>query len=748
VKGAQDTRKKPPTDESASPEPSKVTGPRVRDSSVDLDPGTEVGRFTIERELGRGGMGVVFLARDRELDRKVALKLLRTDRDEQPAARAQRRMLREARAMAAVSHPNLVTIYECGVYLDHVFLAMEFVDGQSLDDWVEAESRTLEEVVGVYEQAGVALERLHGAGIVHRDFKPDNVVVDGEGNAKLLDLGIARRVALTDEVKNSAVELADAKRTGVDVGALSESLSEGAMIGTPAYMAPEQMLGGEVGPAADQFAFALSFYESLCGRRPFAGETELEVISNTIAGVVRPWNDDEHVPEKLRPVIERMLSGRREDRYPSMTEALTAIRASLGVRRRLRVLTDRWLRNDRKDEHLLPKGELLKEAIDLAKRRPDSLDEDQKALIALSREAVRRRLLTRRALIGSVGALAVGMVPALYLLRQRTKQLEAETRARVENTLDTVVAQIDGVFAESTETLRLMLDQRPVWMPDVLRLLADGAVGDPAFTDELADATRALNRFFRPVLEHSPTISSLMVCTETFEYLAFDDIGARRLAEPYRLYNRVVNTAAFGDAAFQLFDGEQPGWLERGAASRRGEPWPGYDPGERIFHRRAAHSPAIGWTEPYLFFVTKEAGMTGSTRFVYEGAPFVLAVDVTLTDLSQITSGVDTPGVTAIVLTRGDEVVALPRDEELRSRENIVSVFAGHGAERRGDEAAVLPRLGDLGYDQLSAAWAQVRGEGTGVHDCLVGETPLCVGVRAIGREEQDLTLVVVAERR
>ncbi len=512
-------------------------------------------------------------------------------------------------------------------------------------------------------------------------------------------------------------------------------------------MAPEQMLGGEIGPAADQFAFAVAFYESLCGQRPFQGRTELETISNTIAGIVRPWDGNEHVPEKLRPVIERMLSGRREDRYPSMTAAREAIRESLGVRRQLRVLTDRWLRHDRKDDHLLPKGELLAAARDLARRRPDSLDDDQKTFIQRSHEAVRRRLLTRRALVGTVGALAVGMVPALYLLRRRTQQLEAETRARVETTLDNVVAQIDALFAESTESLRLMLDQRSVWMPDVQRLRVDGAVGDPELTARLADATRSLNRYFRPVLEHSPTISSLMVSTDSFEYLAFDDVDAHRLVPPYLFYNRMVNTAAFGVAAFQLFDGEQAEWLQPGDEDRRGQRWAGYDPGERIFYRRAARAPAIGWTEPYLFFVSKEVGITGSSRFDHEGVPFVLAVDVTLTDLSQITSGVDAPGVQTVVLTRDDEVVALPRDDELRSRENIISVFARYDAERQGDEAATLPRLADLGYDRLTEAWAKVRGEGTGIHECLVDDAPHCVGVRPVGRQGQELTLLVVAER-
>ena len=705
-----------------------------------------MGRFTIQRQLGEGGMGVVFLARDRELDRKVALKLLRTDRDEQPAATAQRRMLREARAMAAVAHPNLVTIYEAGVYLQHVFLAMEYVDGLSLDDWVDAEPRTLEQIIDVYEQVGTALTVLHAAGIVHRDLKPDNVIVDGAGKAKLLDLGIARRLSLPDEVKSSAAEMAEAKRTGTDVGALSDSFADGAMIGTPAYMAPEQLLGANVGPAADQFAFGLAFYESVCGQRPFAGETELEVISNSIAGIVRPWDGHEHVPEKLRPVMERMLAGDRDARFPSMTEALEAIRESIGLRRQLRLLTDRWLRNERKSDYLLPPGELLAEAKALLRERPKSIDADQKALIVASRRAAASRTIQRRVLLGAVGALTLGLAPALYLLRERTEQLDAATDGRVRRTLDMVVEQIDALFAESSETLQLMLDQRDIWMPTILRTQIEGPVGDPDLSTLLAGACRDLNRFFRPVLERSPTVSSLMVATRSYEFLAFDDTGASQLAPPYRFYNRIVNTEAFGQFAFQLFDGQTAGWLRPGDSDRRGAEWAGYDPGARLYLRRAADAPTIGWTEPYLFFVSKEAGITGASRFEHEDGPIVLAVDVTLTDLSQITRDVDARGVTAFVLTRGDEVVALPRGEGIEDRGDIVSVFARHGAERVGDEAAVLPRLADLGRGRLTAAWDAVRARGPGVHECVVDDTPLCVGVRAIGREEQDLTLVVVAE--
>lgn len=745
-------------DDEADPLPSHepatavTTGPRKR-GGVELAPETEVGRFTIVRRLGAGGMGVVFLARDRELDRDVALKLLRADPGAVPTASAQRRMLREARAMAAVSHPNLVVIYEAGVYLDHVFLAMEYVEGRTLDAWVAEEDRPIVQVVDVFEQAGSALARLHDAGIVHRDFKPDNVLVDREGHATLLDLGIARRLPIPDAVASSAAAVLEARRTGAELGTLSDSFAEGATIGTPAYMSPEQLLGSEVEPAADQFSFGIALYEALCGRPPFTGRTELEKMSATIAGEVRPWDSETaDVPEQLRAVIERMLGGEPEARYPSMAAATKALREALGPWRQLRFLTDRWLRHGRSDEVLLSDGELLRKGRALLAERPGDLDDDVVVYLRESFDRISSRTIQRRVMVGSVAALSLGLVPALYLLRSRTRELERASAARVGNVVDAISQRVDALFAEGAETLELMVDQREVWLPSVDDLWAEGEVGSEGLTQQLSEAARRLNRYFLPILRRSPILSSLMVASEDFEFLAFDDPGGDHLESPYRFYNRVVRTDAFGAAAFQLFTGEagvsRASWLRLGDEGLLGARWQGYDPGSRIFQERAAPAPEIGWTEPYLFFITKEAGLTGASRFEHRGKSLVLAVDITLTDLSAITRGVRGPGVRAVVLTRGDEVVALPSDPRFPSRAAVRRFFATFDAEREGDEAAVLPRLSDLNRPRLVDVWEELGAGQSGVRQMTRGDEELWVGVRPVGTPEQNLTalVVVVAE--
>ena len=296
-----------------------------------------VGRFVVLERLGVGGMAVVFAAYDPELDRRVAIKLLRA-RVGQNMERARERLEREARALARISHPNVVPIHEVGVVDGHLFLVMEYVAGQTLGEWCEelpASRRRWQEVLTGYVQAGRGLDAVHQLGIVHRDFKPSNAVRGGDGRVRVVDFGLARgraggrhacadtdpeeaRPAFPDDrVSQLSVEIGEANQLP---GPLTDP---GAKVGTPAYMAPEQFAGQEVGPAADQFAFCVALYEALYGCRPYAGVTLSELQKNVEAGSVREPPGDSSVPRWVYDALRRGLCLDPGERYPSM-EALLA----------------------------------------------------------------------------------------------------------------------------------------------------------------------------------------------------------------------------------------------------------------------------------------------------------------------------------------------------------------------------------------------------------------------------------------
>ncbi len=274
--------------------------------AVDLRPGSSVGRYLLVRRIGSGGMGVVYAAEDPELGRQVAIKLVRADRlESQPDA--QRRIIREARAMARVSHPHVVTVFDAGSVGSDVFIAMELVRGQSLRAWMADHSRTAAEIVDTFSKAGLGLSAAHGAGLVHRDFKPDNVLVADDGGVRVTDFGLA----LAGDVG--------------DVAAGESSVTATRVAGTPAYMAPEQHAAGHIDARSDQFSFAASLYEALHGARPFQGDTYDQLSANVLAGRIAPPPATARVPRSLRGILVRALSVRPGDRYPTMDELLRAL---------------------------------------------------------------------------------------------------------------------------------------------------------------------------------------------------------------------------------------------------------------------------------------------------------------------------------------------------------------------------------------------------------------------------------------
>ncbi|HSN29942.1 MAG TPA: serine/threonine-protein kinase [Kofleriaceae bacterium] len=292
--------------------------------------GDAIGRFVVLGVLGVGGMGVVYSAYDPHLDRKVAIKLL-TAEAATASADAHTRLLREAQAMAKIHHPNVIVVHEVGTLGEQVYVAMEFADGGTLRDWLSAKPRELREVLDVFTQAGRGLAAAHAAGLVHRDFKPDNVLLSQDGTARVTDFGLVGVMSDTEhdtvrEPKISEPELRDELSKSVRSTPLTEDLTRtGAIMGTPRYMAPEQFRGAAATDRTDQFAFCVALYEALYGERPFAGGSYAELCTNVLTGELLPPPKGTKVPGWLRKVLLRGLSIDPAQRHGSMKDVLAAL---------------------------------------------------------------------------------------------------------------------------------------------------------------------------------------------------------------------------------------------------------------------------------------------------------------------------------------------------------------------------------------------------------------------------------------
>jgi tetratricopeptide (TPR) repeat protein len=288
-----------------------------------LDRGDTVGRYVVLERVGIGGMGMVYAAYDPELDRKIALKLVRPGGRGDPSV-ARTRLMREAQAMARVTHANVITVHDVGDFEGQIFVAMEFIEGRTLKQWQDATHPSWREVVDVYTKAAAGLSAAHEAELVHRDFKPDNVMIGDDGRVVVMDFGLAR-AALPDEDRREPVPPSLAMRDRVgSSGDLSTTVTrDGAIVGTPAYMAPEQHLGLDTDPRTDQFSFGIALYESLYDQHPFGGNT-LAALADAVAdGEVRAPPRGSDVPPWVRRVVMRALSVKAVDRYPSMSALIT-----------------------------------------------------------------------------------------------------------------------------------------------------------------------------------------------------------------------------------------------------------------------------------------------------------------------------------------------------------------------------------------------------------------------------------------
>lgn len=284
-------------------QPIVEAAPHLLEDDRTLEPGTVLGSYTIVREIGRGGMGRVYLASDGKLGRSVALKALPPELTSEPHHRE--RLRREARAAAVLTHPGICTVYALEEVDGELYIATEFVEGHTLREEISGGPRpSIETITATGARLASALASAHAKGITHRDLKPENIMRTPVGGIKILDFGLARM-------------------EGAGAGTLTAALP-GAMAGTPAYMAPEQIEGRSVGPAADVFAFGVLMYEWICGRHPFQAGTPLATLARVMESTPEPLCKRTDVPLWLSEVIDRCLRKPAGERYSSGSDLLAA----------------------------------------------------------------------------------------------------------------------------------------------------------------------------------------------------------------------------------------------------------------------------------------------------------------------------------------------------------------------------------------------------------------------------------------
>jgi formylglycine-generating enzyme required for sulfatase activity/dienelactone hydrolase len=275
---------------------------------VNLAPGTRLGRFEVRALLGAGGMGEVYRAFDHDLEREVAIKVLHDGSGE--SGQRTRRFVQEAKAASGLHHPNIAHVYEIGSHDDLRFIAMEMVEGETLRKRLGRGSMSIDETLDIATQIAAGLAAAHKAGIVHRDIKPENVIITPDGYAKVLDFGLAK----LREIRG-------------DDAATVLKTTPGVAMGTISYMAPEQLAGGDVTPAADVFSLGVVLYEMVAGRRPFEGATTTEIVSSILSKAPRPIHEIQpDIPPKLEAVIAKALAKNADQRFRDAGEVHEQLR--------------------------------------------------------------------------------------------------------------------------------------------------------------------------------------------------------------------------------------------------------------------------------------------------------------------------------------------------------------------------------------------------------------------------------------
>jgi serine/threonine protein kinase len=278
-----------------------------------LEPGEVVARYRVVRLIGAGGAGLVHEAFDPQLGRRIALKMVRPDTSDE-AARSPTRLLREAQAMARLSHPNVVAVYDAGIFEGQVFVAMELVDGRTVAQWLQETRPGWPAVVRLFVEAGRGLAAAHSAGLIHRDFKPENVLLGDDGRPRVTDFGLARARDLGDPTSSPIA-------TVLSSSPLLTLTDAGVVAGTPAYMAPEQFEGARADERTDQFNFCAALYRALYGQRPFGGEATVTMgalAREVSTGKLRPPPPGTPVPDQVFSLVARGLARDPADRFPAL----------------------------------------------------------------------------------------------------------------------------------------------------------------------------------------------------------------------------------------------------------------------------------------------------------------------------------------------------------------------------------------------------------------------------------------------
>ncbi len=486
-------------------EPGSATGPAAS-ASVPASAPESIGHFVILRPLGQGGMGEVFSAYDERLDRKVAVKLLRSrpggGRDEH----ANQRLIREAQALARLSHPNVVQVYEAGEHGGRVYVAMEFIQGVTLRRWVERARREgaadWRRILARCCDAGRGLAAAHAVGMIHRDFKPENIMVADDGRVRVLDFGLVRTAgdAPDEPARLDGPQPAGAsERSRGDAGAsrargellftdtsidslmvsgasLEQPLTEhGAILGTPAYMSPEQHRGESLDARSDQFSFCVVVYEALLGARPFFGRSRDELREAVLSGRPSTQLVKYKAPDRVIQLLLRGMAPSPEDRWPSMDALLSALTRDPARARR------RALGIAGAAGALIVAGGLIARALD-----DDALDcSGGEAELAESWGQGERARVT--AALSSTGLAYAGETAALVCAR-----VDAYARGWVEMSKEACISHRRGRQSDALLDRRMAcLDQRLVELRAMVATLSEA---DPTITTRAVEAASSLRR--------------------------------------------------------------------------------------------------------------------------------------------------------------------------------------------------------------------------------------------------------------